>query len=185
MGTMTSQITSLMIVYSTVYSSRRLKKTSKLRVTGLCEGNSPVTGEFPAQRASDTENVFFWWSHHDGGKMPQEFGCALYIACHYKTFSMLCIHYCNAICGIMFHWSILEHNKTFGSHLKKKHIFEHGLQIDFMNTSCEIALKCMPQDIFDDTSILVQVMAWCHQATSHYLSQSWHKSILSYGVTRP
>ena len=31
-------------------------KTSKLRVTGLCEGNSPVTGEFPAQRASNAEN---------------------------------------------------------------------------------------------------------------------------------
>ena len=31
------------------------KKTSKLRVTGLCEGNSPVTGEFPAQRASSAE----------------------------------------------------------------------------------------------------------------------------------
>ena len=35
---------------------RRSKKTLKLRVTGLCEGNSPVTGEFPAQRASNTEN---------------------------------------------------------------------------------------------------------------------------------
>ena len=42
----------------------RSKKTSKLRVTGLCEGNSPVTGEFPAQRASDTENVSIWWRHH-------------------------------------------------------------------------------------------------------------------------
>ena len=31
---------------------RRSKKTSNLRVTGHCEGNSPVTGEFPAQRAS-------------------------------------------------------------------------------------------------------------------------------------
>ena len=29
---------------------RRSKKTSNLRVTGLCEGSSPVTGEFPAQR---------------------------------------------------------------------------------------------------------------------------------------
>ena len=36
---------------------RRSKKTSKLRFTGLCEGNSPVTGEFPAQRASNAENV--------------------------------------------------------------------------------------------------------------------------------
>ena len=31
---------------------RRSKKTSKLRVPGLCVGNSPVTGEFPAQKAS-------------------------------------------------------------------------------------------------------------------------------------
>ena len=44
---------------------RRSKKTSKLRVTGLCEGNSPVTGEFPAQRASNAENVSIWWRHHE------------------------------------------------------------------------------------------------------------------------
>ena len=43
---------------------RRSKKTSKLRVTGLCEGNSPVTGEFPSQRASNAENVSIWWRHH-------------------------------------------------------------------------------------------------------------------------
>ena len=43
---------------------RRSKKTSKLRVTGLCAGNSPVTGEFPAQRASNGENVSIWWRHH-------------------------------------------------------------------------------------------------------------------------
>ena len=43
---------------------RRSKKTSKLRVTGLCAGNSPVTGEFPAQMASAAENVSIWWRHH-------------------------------------------------------------------------------------------------------------------------
>ena len=43
---------------------RRSKKTSKLRVTGLCGGNSPGTGEFPAQRASNAENVSIWWRHH-------------------------------------------------------------------------------------------------------------------------
>ena len=36
---------------------RRSKKSWKLRVTGLCEGNSLVTGEFPAKRASKAENV--------------------------------------------------------------------------------------------------------------------------------
>ena len=44
---------------------RSSKKTSKLRVTGLCVGNSPGTGEFPAQRASYAENVSIWWRHHD------------------------------------------------------------------------------------------------------------------------
>ena len=44
---------------------RRSKKTSKLCVTGLCVGNSPGTGEFPAQMASNAENVSIWWRHHD------------------------------------------------------------------------------------------------------------------------
>ena len=38
-------------------SRSRSKKKSKLRVTGLCEGNSPVSGEFPAQMANYTEDV--------------------------------------------------------------------------------------------------------------------------------
>ena len=42
----------------------RSKKTSKLRVTGLFAGNSPVTCEFPAQMASNAEDVSIWWHHH-------------------------------------------------------------------------------------------------------------------------
>ena len=42
----------------------RSKKTSKLRVTGLCAGNSPRIGEFPAQMASYAENVSIWWRHN-------------------------------------------------------------------------------------------------------------------------
>ena len=53
---------------------RTSKKTSKLRVTGLCAGNSPETGEFPAQMASNAENVSIWWRHHvcilTGNKIP-------------------------------------------------------------------------------------------------------------------
>ena len=45
---------------------RRSKKTSKLRVTGLCAVNSSGTGEFPAQMASYAENVSIWWRHHVG-----------------------------------------------------------------------------------------------------------------------
>ena len=46
------------------YSDEDKKKTSKLRVTGTCAGNSSVTGEFPAQMASKAENVSIWWRHH-------------------------------------------------------------------------------------------------------------------------
>ena len=42
----------------------RSNKTSKLRATGLCAGNSPEAGEFPAQMASNAENVSIWWRHH-------------------------------------------------------------------------------------------------------------------------
>ena len=43
----------------------RSKKTSKLRVAGLCVGNSPGTDEFPAQMASNEENASIWWRHHE------------------------------------------------------------------------------------------------------------------------
>ena len=42
----------------------RSKKTSKLCVTGPCEGNVLVTSEFPSQRASNVEKVSIWWCHH-------------------------------------------------------------------------------------------------------------------------
>ena len=74
MSPMASQITSITIVYSTAYFRRSSNKTSKLSVTGLCAGNSPVTGEFPAQRASNAENVSIWWRHHVS-YLQQLFAC--------------------------------------------------------------------------------------------------------------
>ena len=47
------------------------KKTSKLRVTGLCAGNSPVTREYPVQMSSTAENVSIWWRHHIGLVLPE------------------------------------------------------------------------------------------------------------------
>ena len=44
---------------------RRSKKTSKLRVTGLCAGNSPVAGEFPAHKWPVTRKISIWWRHND------------------------------------------------------------------------------------------------------------------------
>ena len=75
MAAITSQITSLKIVYSTVYSGADQRKASKLRVTGLCAGNSPGTSEFPAQMASDAENVSIWWRHNEA----QEVTCISHV----------------------------------------------------------------------------------------------------------
>ena len=51
--------------------------------------------------------------------------------------------------------------------------------------SYEIALRWLPSDLTDDKSTLVQVMAWCHHATSQYQSQCWPRSMSPYGITRP
>ena len=68
MGTMVTQIPASRLFTYGLFRSRS-KKTSKLRATGLCEGNSPVTDKFPAQRASNAENVSIWWCHHDFQKL--------------------------------------------------------------------------------------------------------------------
>ena len=65
MSTMASQITSLAIAYFNGLFKRRSKETSKLRVPSPCDGNSPVTGEFPVERASNAENVSICWRHQD------------------------------------------------------------------------------------------------------------------------
>ena len=53
---------------------RRSKPPSKLRITGLCGGNSLVTSEFPAQMASNMENVSIWWHHHVTKKKSKTLG---------------------------------------------------------------------------------------------------------------
>ena len=64
MGAMASQITSLTIVHSTVYSGADQRKHQSSASLANCAGNSTVTGEFPAQMASNAENVSIWWRHH-------------------------------------------------------------------------------------------------------------------------
>ena len=61
MGAIASQITSLTIVYSTVYSDADQRKHQG---TASLAGNSPETDDFPTQMASNAENVSIWWRHH-------------------------------------------------------------------------------------------------------------------------
>ena len=64
-------------------------------------------------------------------------------------------------------------------------IFNLVLLIGVFKSSYDNVLRWMPQDLTGDKSTLVQVMAWCHQATRHYLSQCWPRSLSPSGVTRP
>ena len=77
------------------------------------------------------------------------------------------------------HWPLGDFNKSY------KIIFKLILMIDGCDILSEIALRWTSLNLSDDKSTLVQVMAWCRQATSHYLNQSWPRSLPPYGVTRP
>ena len=67
-------------------------------------------------------------------------------------------------------------------HLFKSEISEHTLRIEFMGIKYEIAPLWMRENT---KSTLVQVMAWCRQATSHYLSQCWPIYMSPFDVPRP
>ena len=64
-------------------------------------------------------------------------------------------------------------------------IFQIISVIDGWGISCELAHRWMSLKLTDERSTLVQVMAWCHQAASHCLSQWWPRSLSPYGITRP
>ena len=67
----------------------------------------------------------------------------------------------------------------------KTAIWNLVLLISIFTSFKDNALRWMPRDLTDDKSTLVQVMAWCRQATSNYLNQCWPRSLLPNGVTRP
>ena len=79
------------------------------------------------------------------------------------------------------HWPLGDLNSI----LKMCVIFNLVLLTGIFRTSHDNALRWMPRDLTDDKSTLVQVMAWCLMATSHYLSQCWLSSLSPYGITRP
>ena len=126
-------------------------------IIGLCTGNSPVTGEFPAQRASNAENVSIsvtssWTTTHLD---PTNDPWSDHVECFREIFHLLkifrCIHSTHRSvgrkCDCMFIRVISKPN----------------LGIDYWSASCGSAIGWAPQDFVDDKSTLVYVMAWCHQ----------------------
>ena len=112
---------------------RRSKKTSKLRVTGLCAGNSPGTGEFSAQMASCAENVSIWW--HASRLLCLQV-VTWYIYSNYDTPKKNCISFCtvrNYGHIIYFFWPPLTHSML----LIHYHIYSCLVLAD-----CQIWMRC-------------------------------------------
>ena len=78
------------------------------------------------------------------------------------------------------HWPLGDFNIIL-----EKMIFKLILVTGGCDISTEIALRWTSRDLSDDKSTLVQIMAWCRQATSHYLNRCWPRSLPPYGVTWP
>ena len=161
---------------------RRSNKRSKLRVTGRCEGNSPVTGEFPSQKASDTENISIWWRHNDNYQFYSWLSGPLHWhwhdqrqGYHHRRISINGLPestiYVNALAPVMFEWNFRFRRLI--------------LLIAGCGISCEILLGWMPLDLTCDNSPMAEVMAWFLQTTNHNLSQCKPRSMSPYGVTRP
>ena len=83
-------------------------------------------------------------------------------------------------CPILTHWPMGKFEWNF-----RYVIFKWILVTDGWGFSCEMAQIWMSLDFTDVQTTLVQVMAWYCQATSHYLSQCWPRSLSPYGITRP
>ena len=74
-----------------------------------------------------------------------------------------------------------------------KYNFKPILQSGGLGTHCkQVSDEChrtslmrSTNEVTNEKSTLVLVMAWCHQATSHYQSQYWPRSELPYGINRP
>ena len=121
----------------------------------------------------DGTGVAVWWCRMAGISPHYSMENAREVSAeHWK-----CTHYCwtqiNSLAPGRFKWN-------FGLA-----IFKLTLVTDGWVISCEIPLSRMSLYLTDDKSTLVQVMAWCRQATSHYLSQCWPRSMPPYRVPRP
>ena len=133
---MPSQTNSVSIVYLTVCLGVD-KKESKLRVTGLCEGNLAVTGEFPAQRESDVENASIWRHHHGKSSIIFSFDSLMVIpGVNYELLGML---YGLTQISVDDVWDILfdAHGKWSSStnqHISHKWDYFHITRISISNT---------------------------------------------------
>ena len=146
----------------------RSKKTSKLRVIGLCAGNSPVTGEFPAQRANNAENVSIWWRHHE---RCWKITAAPWSACHgnmQKFVHLVMRLWCRSLIEqiVSMWWDTLPSHKKTNNFRDNRPWHEIRLQVGVpVYPSCSMAQgvlisHCLSCGVFNNVSIFN--FSWWH-----------------------
>ena len=151
---------------------RRSKKTPKLRVTGLCAGNSPVTGEFPAQRASNAENVM---RHSD-----DQVGCHICKGPSLVTTKYLKLISGNSLIYNLFLQEVVICVVMSGTQ-RFYHIWINHLCVWFFRGSINMYLHFMPLFHIDTTQV-VEILPHVRQGPTYstlsisYVLMSWrHK----------
>ena len=128
MGSMASQITSLL---------NRLSRCRSKKTTGLCEGNSPVTGLFPALRASNAENDSIWWRHHESNEHIQYIFSNTFLTPH-RLWAHFATHTLLKMCSII--WG---YTKCFAQSVVERQPF--GLSVE--KSSGSMKRECLFDDI--------------------------------------
>ena len=144
---------------------RRSKKTLKLRITGLCVGrNSPVTGEFPAQMASDTENVFIWWWHHVIQNSRYLAHIVFYPQCIFSSFCQYLVQNCFPKQQQKRAQNLTSERFCYIFHYV---MFNHISMIYILIFPVELPSgECNRTPMFGKWT-LAQVIAWCYQTQNY------------------
>ena len=154
---------------------RRSKKTLKLRVTGLCV---PGTGEFPAQMASNPENVYIWWRHHVHREMP----ALLQLLIDNDTLPGL--RFVIFLLTQRYYPKWMETYRNFLWHLNTLRprqkgrrfpddIFKYIFLNENVRISLNISLKFIPKVRINNILALVQIMAWRWPGDKPLSNQWW------------
>ena len=171
------------------------KKMSKLRVTGLCEGNPPVTGGFPSLMASAAENVSIRWldrekycyafpentvvKFHDDVIKRKHFPRYWPFVRGIHRSPVNSPHKGQRRGALMFSligvWINCWINNREAGDLRRYHA-HYDVIVMWSSGECADGtdlLFWVSQNLIGDKSTLARVMASCRQTTNHDLSKCW------------
>ena len=142
MSAMASQITCLIVVYSTVYSRRRSNKNVKAprhrALWGEFTGDRWPVNSLPARRASNTKHVSKWWRHH-----------GLEALRYTDMFSKACfIHV-----GSSAVWWLIDSTRLY---VDNKHCLPNGSRHFPYKESHATRILCVPHNYIDDWKLCLK-----------------------------